>query len=332
VPYSKHNFTENGYRTRLIVFDPTTSPTAPGWDVTQEQIPPPQESPALAHAVDVHTTVLGYALGSPPGSQSCPQGRDGSRCDGKDLRPYLVTAAGGPAPAATLRRALCGHETQRTTTPSNRRYLLTGEGAVGRCTNLAAPACALDADCGAGGVCLGGRCMPTAEAACTTTKQCPAGAVCLGSRCRVGPSCIDDGECARLFPGGTFACVEKTTRWCRNAPGVRCATRDDCPACPGGIPCGRSCEPRRLKVYVTPGDGNRATQLSDLFLDPDEFGLHGVKRGGSEEVVTQLSDIAGPYGPTMRRASCCLDDWWPEAASLGTACAGGCPADLTCNQ
>ncbi len=331
VPFSKHNFTENGYRTRLIVFDPTTAPTAPGWDVTQEPIPPARENPALAHAADVRATVVGYALGSPAGIQLCPQGSSGSRCDGKDLRPWLATAAGGPAPPETLRRALCGHETQRTTTAGSRRYLLTGEGAVGRCTNLAAPVCAADADCAASDVCLGDRCMPTAEAACTATSQCPVGAACLGRRCRVAPSCVDDGDCARLFPGGTFACVEKAARWCRNAPGVRCATRDDCPACPGGAPCGRSCEPRRLKFYVAPGDGNRATQMSDLFLDPDEFGLHDGKRN-PDAIVTQLSSLAGPYGPAMQGANCCIDDWWPEAASAGTSCAGGCPAELTCNR
>jgi hypothetical protein len=28
-----------------------------------------------------------------------------------------------------------------------------------------------------------------------------------------------------------------------------------------------------------------------------------------------------------------VDDWWPDpAVQGGTLCAGGCPADFTCNQ
>jgi hypothetical protein len=328
LPNAKHRFTENGYRTRLIVFDPRALPSAPGWDATEEVIPPPRESAALAHATDVYTTTVGYALGTPPGSQLCPAAPDGSRCDGKDLRPHLLTAPGGPAAPASLRRALCGHDTQRPTSPTDFRYLLTRAGAVGRCTNLAAPACSSDAQC-PGGVCLGGHCAPAAEPACSATAQCPAGAVCLDNTCRAGPSCIEDADCGRLFPGQRFACVDKETRWCRNAPGVRCTSAADCPSCPHGA-CGRLCEPRRLKFYFAPGGGPRAAQLADLFLDPDEGGLHGIEAGPSE-LVSELSPLSGPYGPTIRRANCCVDAWWPAPASSGTTCAGGCPADLTCN-
>src|SRR5262249_11150756 len=241
LPNSKHQYTENGYRSRLIVFDPRAIPSIPGWDANLEPAPPPQESPALAHASDIHTTIVGYALNSPPGSQLCPQGlpgSDGSRCDGKDLRAVLATAPGGPAPAASLRHAMCGHDTQRSTTPEPFRYLITRQGSVGRCTNLTAPACSTDGNCG-GGVCVGGHCMPRNEPSCSTTAQCPSGAVCLGTKCRAAPSCIEDADCGQLFPGQNYACVEKDTRWCRNDPSVRCLTRSDCPACPGGGACGR---------------------------------------------------------------------------------------------
>jgi arylsulfatase A-like enzyme len=330
LPHSKHQFTENAYRTRLIVFDPKALPSVPGWDATQEVTPPAQESNALAHAVDVYATAVGYALGT-PGSQLCPMAPDGSRCDGKDLRPYLLSAPGGPAPSASLRRALCGHDTQRPTSPTDFRYLLTREGSVGRCTNLAAPSCNDDGDCSGGAVCVGGHCAPGSEPACSTTAQCPAGAVCFGSKCRAGPSCIEDADCANLFPGQSYACVEKDTRWCRNDPSVRCSSDDDCPACPDGGACARLCEPRRLKFYFAPGGGDKAAELADLFLDPDEVGLHEAKIG-STKLLHQISNLNGPYGSAMRRANCCVDDWFPGPASSGTICSGGCPADLTCND
>jgi len=91
------------------------------------------------------------------------------------------------------------------------------------------------------------------------------------------------------------------------------------------------CEPRRLKFYFAPGDGIRAAELTDLFLDPEEVGLHGDYTDTSQMVV-QLSQLGGPYGPTMRGANCCVDAWWPGGASGGTTCSGGCPADLTCNE
>ncbi len=329
LPNSKHVFTENGYRSRLIVFDPRVLPSVPGWDANQEVIPPAQESPALAHTSDIHTTIVGYALDSAPGSQLCPMALDGTtRCDGKDLRPYLASAPGGPAPHASLRRALCGHETQRSTSPNQPRYLLTREGSVGRCTNTAAPGCASDAQCGAD-ACIGGHCMPRNEPACVSTAQCPVGGVCLGGRCRSAPACTADVDCSGLFPGQSYQCVEKDTRWCRNDPSVRCTTGDDCPACPDGGACGRVCEPRRLKFYIAPGVGN--TQVADLFLDPNEQGLHQGK-SAQNTLLYQISQLTGPYGTTIRRANCCVDDWWSEPAAGGTNCSGGCPADLTCNE
>ena len=330
LPNSKHTYTENGYRSRLIVFDPRALPSVPDWDADGQVAPTPYQSPALAHSTDIHTTVVGYALNTPPGSQECPKAADGTRCDGKDLRPFLATAAGGPAPAETLRHALCGHETKRSTTPDQSRYLITRDGSVGRCTNLAAPACSGDGDCG-GGACIGGHCMPRNEPSCTTTVQCPAGAVCLGNKCRSAPACVENADCAQLFPAQSYACVEQAARWCRNDPSVRCATSADCPTCPLGGACGRVCEARRFKFYFAAGSGDRNAELADLFLDPDEVGLHQSKTG-STKLLNEISKLEGPYGSIIRRANCCVDAWWPDPASIGTNCSGGCPADLACNQ
>ena len=331
LPNSKHEFTENGYRTRLIVFDPRALPSIPGPDGNQEVIPPAHENAALVHSTDIHATAVGYALGTSPGSQLCPMGSDGSRCDGKDLRGHLATTPGGPASPESLRRSLCGHDTQRSTSPTDLRYLLTREGSVGRCTNLAAAACSSDAECAGGGVCLGGHCAPSVEPGCNSNTDCPSGAVCYGHKCRIGPSCIEDADCGRLFPGQSYSCVEKETRWCRNDPSVRCTTRDDCPSCPGGGACARLCAPRRLKFYFAPQGGAKASEIADLFLDPDEDGLHDAQIG-STKLLNQMSDLNGPYGNTMRRANCCVDDWWPDPASISTLCSGGCPTDLTCNE
>ncbi len=329
LPNSKHVFTENGYRTRMIVFDPRTLPSVPGWDGTQQTPPPANETLELAHSTDVLPTALGYAIGS-PGSQACPLSPDGSRCDGKDLRPYVFPASAGSGPGVPLRHSLCGHHTQRPTSPTTQRYLLTRPGSVGRCTNLAAPACATDAACGPGATCLGGHCASGTEEVCAGSGQCAAGAKCLGGRCRVAPACVDDATCAALFPGGQFACVEPETRWCRNAPAVRCGSNADCPVCPAGPgptppPCARLCEARQLKLYISAP----ALELTDLFLDPDEHGLHaGIEGEGT--IAHDLSQPGG-YTSTMSRLECCVDSWWPEGAN-GSTCSGGCPADFVCNQ
>jgi hypothetical protein len=330
LPDSKHSFTENGYRTRLIVFDPRNLPVVPSSDPGAEVIPPPQETFALAHAVDLHATAMGFALGT-PGAALCPLSPDGSgRCDGKDLRPHLVTAPGGPAAPDTLRKAMCGHFTQKPTSPTKSRYLITRQGAVGRCANQAAPVCASDAQCAPSGFCLEGHCAPRGEMACSTNAQCPSGAVCLGLKCRAAPPCIENADCTSIFPGGSYACVAKQQQWCRNDPSVACSTRDDCPACPpGAAACSRLCEARMLKFYVNPGAS--VPELTDLFADPDEVGLH--KGGPGDTTLTyQMSQLGGAYGPTIRRANCCIDEWWPEASNLGSACMAGysCPSELSC--
>ena len=95
--------------------------------------------------------------------------------------------------------------------------------------------------------------------------------------------------------------------------------------------CGRLCEARILKFYATPGTVP-GPELSDLFLDPDEKGLH---QGDPTSLVTALSNPTGGYATLMRRMNCCIDAWWPQIVTeTGTLCTTGlsCPADLTCNQ
>jgi hypothetical protein len=333
LPHSKHGFQENGYRTQLLVYDPRTLPTLPPADPQQASAPAPRFSAALAHSTDVLPTALGFARGT-SGSQACPVGLDGFACDGKDLGGHLTTTPGGPAAPASLRRALCGHQTQRTASPTRNRFLLTRPGSVGRCTKSANAACATSANCAGGQFCVGGHCAIDAPSTnCVSNAQCAAGAACLGGKCRTGPACTEDSDCAALLGAG-YVCGGKPEKWCRNAPNARCAQNSDCPVCPtfgsSPVPCSRLCEARSLKFYVSPG-ATANVQMSDLFLDPDEEGVH---TGSAGTLVDSMSNLAGPYAGTLRRLNCCVDDWWPEiVAESGTQCTAGfpCPADLTCD-
>jgi hypothetical protein len=332
LPHSKHDFTENGFRTEVIVYDPRNLPTLPSWDPTQVTAPPPQKVAALAHSTDMLPTALGFALDT-PGSQPCPVGPDNEACDGHDLRPFLATAQGGPAAPEALRHALCGHLTKRPTAPTRSRYLLTRAGSIGRCTKTANPACTTSAQCQPGEFCLGGHCASDVDQT-SCGVSCPDGSVCLGGRCRMGPACIDDTDCTALVGPG-YTCAAKADKWCANEPNVQCSSEADCPVCPlsngNPIPCRRLCEARSLKLYVTPG-AIASVQLSDLFLDPDEEGLH---TGDPTALVTQMSNTSGPYGDAIRSMNCCVDDWWPDIVpSSGTLCTSGhsCPADLVCDK
>lgn len=58
----------------------------------------------------------------------------------------------------------------------------------------------------------------------------------------------------------------------------------------------------------------------------------------TEAPRTPNLDLLAGYGTVFpiahhtRRANCCVDQWWPDPASISTLCSGGCPADLTCNE
>jgi len=40
----------------------------------------------------------------------------------------------------------------------------------------------------------------------------------------------------------------------------------------------------------------------------------------------------GAYADIMSHLSCCVRDWWPDATSAASVCAGSCPADFVCNE
>jgi len=339
LPNSKHHYTENGYRTRMLVFDPRNLETLPPWDPTGVTPLPDYESDGLAHAVDVLPTMVGFAKGT-QGPEPCPTSQsDGTPCDGRDLRPHLVTADGGPAPVEELRHSLCGHQTQRAQAPTRNRYLVTRPGAVGRCVDQNAPACESDLECDPNSGCIGGRCMPKVEGrTCSASTPCPAGALCLGGKCRVAPACVSDVGCGGMFPTGDYACAELGTHWCRNAPNVECTRRDDCPSCPlvngREVPCARLCEPRILKFYVkgiTAGGKPPETQMVDLFLDPDEVSLHGGTNGSMGTILGDMSHQSPAYRQTAETLNCCVDEWWPAGADSGTTCKASCPANLKCD-
>jgi len=102
-----------------------------------------------------------------------------------------------------------------------------------------------------------------------------------------------------------------------------------CPAGPGATaaPCSRLCEARQLKLYVE----EPTLELTDLFLDPDEHGLHAGTEGAGT-VSYDLSRPGGAYADTMSRLSCCVRDWWPDATTAASVCTGSCPADFVCNE
>jgi len=331
LPNSKHGFGENGYRTRLIVFDPRLRPDGVDWQTTTPP-PAPYESPAVAHSTDLLPTIVGLARGE-QGRQSCPASDDGTLCDGRDLRAQLKGLSQVPAPAADLRHALCGHQTQRGTAPSRARYLLTRPDSVGRCVLPTAPACSSDAQCASGRSCVAGRCIVATVGGCGTVGGCQPGAACIGGKCQPAPVCLTDATCGRLLPGQGATCQAKGAKWCRNAPTRQCGTNADCPVCPSvngrQLPCGRVCEPHLLKMYVS--SSGIDAQLEDLFADPDENERFSGKDNAR---LRQMSDPSGPYGDEVRQMACCIDDWWPAGARGGTLCgaADACPADLVCNR
>src|SRR5262249_365726 len=147
-----------------------------------------------------------------------------------------------------------------------------------------------------------------------------------------GPPCVGDTECKSLV-GPAGACSEKATMWCANSPEVACTTTDDCPACPTvngkATPCRRFCQARTLKYYTF---GTNA-DMTDLFLDPDEFEAHGGANTDAS-IARTMGDENGPYGSLLRSLACCVDAWWDPGGGRGTLCGTGdaCPADLTCNE
>ena len=174
IPRSKSHFTENGYRTILLLFDPR-SPSPARLDTD------------LAHSADILPTFLGFAGGyaSPP-----PSG-----LNGRDLRQADATHR--------LRTALCGPKVHSHSTTD--RYLLTNAAAAGRCAAAgvaSARACVDDGDCAANETCASvgstwcsntsaGRSIP-----CSTDTDCRAAPCKTCSKAESRP-CEDDADCGR---------------------------------------------------------------------------------------------------------------------------------------
>lgn len=181
LPRSKHHFTENGYRTALLVYDPRHTPAA-GSDFRVER--------EVAHQKDVLPTLLAYA--GRPVPRDMPGVNLGAWVDGSRTTPY--------------RNALCGPEVKvNLGTPA--RYIRTRPGAIGRCTAASGPPCARDGDCPSGTLCSGtpGGCGVPKPDLCVADGDCAAGERCAFTErkwCRYGEAadqpltpCRTDTEC-----------------------------------------------------------------------------------------------------------------------------------------
>jgi hypothetical protein len=297
-PNAKHRLRENGYRTRLIVFDPTRASSIPSWSS-----PPvnstPRANTAVAHAADLMPTIVGYAMGTD--HQSCPQtlipNPNGGvyttgyyeSCDGLPLQRQLYTSSSSPPDTPDqLRGSLCAHQTVNEKKAEPVRYLVTRPGTVGRCYQTSAATCSTPADCSVqcvsgqcpgGGQCnTGADCVACIEGRCTTARtnwsmagdpNSPTYNPILAAREQVAPPCTVKADCDALLPTDSYDCGAKGRLWCRSNPNIDCtADSTVCSAsCTAGQPCDAVCESHVLKLYVGQ-DGKQA--LTDLLYDPDE--------------------------------------------------------------
>lgn len=151
---SKKNATENGYRTRLIVYDPAYDPDPdPDGDPDTDDDPgPPRQNFEAVHSNDILPTVLNYATlerdnGTARKTVDCPAspeaGRRGTseRCDGLDLATRLFGTNGLVDTTDGVRDHLCGHLTKKVSSPEKKRFLVTGHWRTGRCLPPAGTAC-----------------------------------------------------------------------------------------------------------------------------------------------------------------------------------------------
>ena len=148
LPRAKGGFSENGYRTPVVVYD-GRRPSGQGVRVETD----------LAHAIDLLPTFADYA------GITLPRGREG-----RSLAPYLSATP----PSAPLRNTLCGHDVKGLS-PKSDRYIVPRPGAVGRCVPSTGTSCSTDGDC-ASGVCLLGTCG--SGVLCLDQLDCPGGEDC----------------------------------------------------------------------------------------------------------------------------------------------------------
>ena len=178
LPNSKHEFTENGYRTRLIVFDPRTLPSIPRGTRRQPGGRAAAHENAGAGALDRHPAdrarlCARHVAGQP----ALPDGPGRRRAaTARTSRGHLVTTPGGPAAPESLRRALCGHDTKRSTSPDRTALPADARQAASDAARRPRPACThATPSARAGAFCLGGHCAPSVEPGCTSNARLPAG-------------------------------------------------------------------------------------------------------------------------------------------------------------
>jgi hypothetical protein len=256
LPHSKHNFTENAFRTRIIVFDPGRSitcsssgecgqglacsdlgrcipdgsyprdPRLSAPEPLPRPVHPVRSSPALAHAVDIFRTVQGLAIDEPGNNTLEPsdctevEGQNSVECRGRDLRPFLFKDDASRPPPENLRPALCGHRTQKPDAATTDRYLLTRPGTVGRCVFGNPPSVE----------------PPSAQLLheCTDDAECQESAqgTCVGGSAP-GTSCAADPQCA----GGVCKIVSGLCLGGYCQPNPPCVDDDVCTALGGGWRC-----------------------------------------------------------------------------------------------
>jgi hypothetical protein len=210
LPRSKRNFTENGYRSVLVIHDARLSASTDEPRVEQE----------LTHSIDVLPTILDFAEHPLPPTP------------GLSLEPYLTAMP----PAAPLRDLMCGHQTKSTKARTD-RFVRTRPGALGRCApSSGGSACTTDGAC-APSVCIEGVCATGTN--CLEDDDCAGGETCQYKTqkwCRFGRHPID--EVAGIAPVDQQPTVPCATE------------ADCVADCPSSDPLYCTCEYREIKLYV----------------------------------------------------------------------------------
>ena len=311
LPDAKRRFSNNGYDSNLIVYDPRAVTSRPAWYETGvpawkggvTPTPPMTVQGELTHAVDLLPTIVGFGLNETQ-PVACPQsagtgqtGHDARlprECFGRDLRPYLGrTAPSPPLPPLTtapLRGSLCGHRTKNG--GDQRQFYALAKAGV---------------------------CRTSGGTLIIDPQLGPSGAP---------RPCLDETDC----PGTDPQC-DRTSLWCANdVSGMPCTSDAECaarPPCePTDVACLGLCQPRLLKLYAS------ATRvvLTDLFLDPDE-GPEDNKdlietNGANSPVATRLGGT--DYQGLRNRLQGCVSDW--TAPDDGIAKPAPCPDAFVCDE
>jgi hypothetical protein len=180
MPRAKRNFTENGYRSVLVMHDGRLAPSAAEPRVEQE----------LTHSIDVLPTILDLAQ------------HPARPTPGRSLRPYLTASP----PATPLRNLVCGHQTKNTKARTD-RFVRARPGAVGRCAPAGGTACTADADC-APDACILGHCATGTN--CLEDDDCASGETCryrTQKWCRFGRNPLTETSIAAVDRQPTVPCT-----------------------------------------------------------------------------------------------------------------------------